>query len=73
MGERIAAVETWQSEHERACSTRWGVLIKMLGWGGSLAFITVLSVASWGITKLYDGQQQQNQMLQQLLSHRSPP
>jgi hypothetical protein len=66
MGERIVALESWQSNHEEACATRWGLLLKVIGWGGSLAFVTVLSVAGFGLKSIYDGQQKQLDSLRAL-------
>lgn len=70
MERRVTTVENWQKNHDIVCATRWGILIKLIGWGGSLAFVTVLSLAGWGLKTLYDGQQQQSATLQQLIAHR---
>lgn len=70
MERRMTTVENWQTNHDTICATRWGILIKLIGWGGGLAFVTVLSLAGWGLKTLYDGQQQQNATLQQLVAHR---
>jgi hypothetical protein len=59
MSTRLALVEQWQATHEEACATRWGLLLKLIGWGGSLAVALVLSVAGFGLKSLYDGQQKQ--------------
>ena len=66
MPERMTAVETWQSEHEKACAARWGLLLQVIGWGGSLAFITTLGVAGFGLKSIYDGQQKQLDSLREL-------
>lgn len=68
MSERMLLVENWQGRHEKDCADRWGLLIKMIGWGGSLAFMTTLGLASWGLNRLYEGQQAQNQVLRELMS-----
>lgn len=71
--ERVRAVETWQSEHEKACAARWGLLLKVIGWGGGLAASAVLGVAAWGLNTIHEGQQQQIQMLQQIQREAAKP
>lgn len=70
MERRVTRVEVWQVNHDKVCAARWGVLIKLIGWGGALALTTVIGIGGWGLNRLYDAQQQQNAALQQLISHR---
>jgi hypothetical protein len=70
MERRMTTVENWQTNHDVVCAARWGILIKLIGWGGTMSFTVVLGLAGWGLKTLYDGQQQQNAALQQLIAKR---
>lgn len=70
MERRITMVESWQKNHDAVCAARWGILIKLIGWGGALAMTTIIGIGGWSLNRLYEGQQAQNTALQQLISHR---
>ena len=61
--ERVAKVEGQQAMHEEVCAARWNLLLKVIGWGGGLAFVTVLAVAGFGLREIYNGQQRQMDLL----------
>lgn len=67
---RLFRAELWQQNHDKLCAARWGILIKLIGWGGALAMTTIIGIGGWSLNRLYDGQQQQNAALQQLIGHR---
>ena len=55
LGERVTAVETWAEQHDKACATRWAVLISIM-----LVFLTaILATAGWGLNRVFEGQERQ--------------
>jgi hypothetical protein len=66
-GERMAAVETWAENHDDECSKRWGILLKLIGFGGSAALVVVIGLIGFGGKALYDQQQQQNNVIAQYI------
>lgn len=70
MDMRVYRVELWQTNHDKLCTARWNILIKLIGWGGALAMTTIIGIGGWSLNRLYEGQQQQNAALQQLIGHR---
>lgn len=63
---RLTQLEADQENHERTCAARWGLLLKVIGWGGSVAVTSILGVAAWGLVQVHDGQDRQLRMLEQL-------
>jgi hypothetical protein len=55
LGERMLLVENWQSTHEKACADRWLLLLRIMFAGLAI----LIGIASWGLNKVFDGQQQQ--------------
>ncbi len=70
MERRVTTVENWQTNHDKVCATRWGILIRLIGWGGAVAVSAIIGIAGWGMNRLYDAQQQQNAAIQQLMAKR---
>lgn len=70
MERRVTTVENWQRAHDQICASRWGILIKLIGWGGALAMTTIIGIGGWSLNRLYEGQLQQNAVLQQIVAHR---
>lgn len=68
MEDRMLRVEIDQANHERVCASRWGILIKLIGWGGASAFLVLVGVAGWGLNRVYDAQQYQAAALEQILA-----
>lgn len=69
MERRETTVENWQTNHDVVCASRWGILIKLIGWGGALAMTTIIGIGGWSLNRLYEGQQQQTAALQQIIGH----
>lgn len=77
-GERTVAGAYLKIEaHEELCAERYknihgrlDLLFKVIGWGGAVAAGLAITIGGWGLNRLYEGQQQQNAVLQQLVAHR---
>lgn len=70
MERRLTTVENWQASHEQACTARWDLLLKVIGWGGGVAASAMIVVAGWSLAQIHSDQQEQVKMLQQLVQHR---
>jgi hypothetical protein len=71
MGERVAKLESWSAGHEKQCSERYALLMKVISAGAAIA----LAVAVYGMNRLSGQQDAQMQLLQQLAkaeSHQAP-
>jgi hypothetical protein len=60
LGERMATVETWISEHDKVCAERYRLLIGVVGTAG----LILISVAGWGLNQVHADQVRETQMLQ---------
>lgn len=70
MERRVTSLERDMSNHLKDCARNWGLLIKLISFGGALALSTLIGVGGWGLNRLYDAQQAQTAALQQLIAHR---
>jgi len=70
MERRVTKLESDTVNHEKVCAARWGLLINLVGWGGALAVTVIIGIGGWSLNRLYEGQQQQNAALQQIIAHR---
>ena len=60
LGERMATAETWIVEHDKVCSDRFSLLLKVIGFGG----MVILAVVSGGVGLFHEEQTHQTQILQ---------
>lgn len=53
MGERMAAVETWQTQHEILCASRFSEVKNILFWLIGTIAAAALSLMGWMMVQLY--------------------
>ena len=70
MERRVTILERDMANHLKECARNWSLLMKVIGWGGALAVSTIIGIGGWSLNRLYEGQQQQNAALQQIIAHR---
>lgn len=66
MEARVTKLEADARNHDEVCATRWGILLKVIGYGGTFALTILLGVAGFGMKALYEGQQHQLEVLQRV-------
>jgi hypothetical protein len=62
MAERVRALETWSSGHEKQCGERYALLMKVIGFGGAL----ILVAATFAMNRLSSQQDAQMALLRQV-------
>lgn len=60
MGERMAVVETWMTQHEITCGNRFTLQMWVLG----ILLSILIGTCAWGLNKVFDSQQKQLELLQ---------
>lgn len=53
MGERMAAVETWQTQHEILCASRFSEVKNILLWLIATIAAAAISLMGWMAVQLY--------------------
>lgn len=53
----------WAMHHDRICAMRWtstdlklGLIVKVGGWVGSLALVTLIAITGWSLKANFDAQ-----------------
>lgn len=72
MGERLASVETWISQHEKRCGDRYRLLTGAL----AVIFSIIIGCSGWAFSHVFDAQQRQLDLLQQVnarVAYQPPP
>jgi hypothetical protein len=68
---RFGRLENWARYHDRTCATRWGILLWVIGAGGTIFATAIVSMIGWALSTLHADQQKQIDLIQRALS--APP
>jgi hypothetical protein len=68
LGERVTAVETWAEGHDKACASRWGVLITIM----LIGLTTIIGIGGWSLNRVFEGQERQLAELRQIRAETLP-